>query len=114
MLIRTGHGSRFRTEAATFYDGAPGLGCRPRNGWPRSQPCVVGADNFAVDVVPPVDPEVFHPVHQHLIMKHGIYLHEGMALDALATAEIWRFAYVFAPLPIVGATGSPGAPFALT
>ncbi len=26
ILIRTGHGSRFRTEAATFYDRAPGLG----------------------------------------------------------------------------------------
>jgi len=52
-------------------------------------------------------------VHQHLIMKHGIYLHEGMNLDALAGRKRWRFAYVFAPLQIVGATGSPGAPFAL-
>ena len=114
VLIRTGHGSRFRTEAATFYDGAPGLGLPAAEWLAAKQPCVVGADNFAVDVVPPVDPEVFHPVHQHLIMKHGIYLHEGMALDALAVAGIWRFAYIFAPLPIVGATGSPGAPFALT
>ena len=113
MLIRTGHGSRFRTEAATFYDGAPGLGLPAAEWLAAKQPCVVGADNFAVDVVPPVDPEVFHPVHQHLIMKHGIYLHEGMSLDALAATKRWRFAYIFAPLPIVGATGSPGAPFAL-
>ena len=74
---------------------------------------MVGADNFAVDVVPPVDPEVFHPCHQHLIMKHGIYLHEGMNLDPLAATGRSSFAYVFAPLPIVGATGSPGAPFAM-
>ena len=47
-------------------------------------------------------------------MKHGIYLHEGMKLDELAEKQAWRFAYVFAPLPIVGATGSPGTPFALT
>ncbi|WP_284944504.1 cyclase family protein [Acidisoma cladoniae] len=113
VLIRTGHGSRFRTEAATFYDGAPGLGLAAAEWLAEKAPSVVGADNFAVDVVPPVDPEVFHPVHQHLIMKHGIYLHEGMKLDELAETHAWRFAYIFAPLPIVGATGSPGTPIAL-
>jgi kynurenine formamidase len=46
-------------------------------------------------------------------MKHGIYLHEGMKLDPLAETGRCRFAYIFAPLPIVGATGSPGSPFAL-
>jgi len=66
-----------------------------------------------VDVVPPVDPDVFHPCHQHLIMQHGIHLHEGLALDAIAATGISEFAYVFAPVPIVGATGSPGTPFAI-
>ena len=47
----------------------------------------------------PVDPEVFHPVHQHLIMKHGIYLHEGMALDGLASHKRYEFVYAFAPCP---------------
>lgn len=113
ILVRTGHGSRFRTEAATFYDGAPGLGLAAAEWLAPFQPSVVGADNFAVDVVPPVDPEVFHPCHQHLIMRHGIHLHEGLALDAVAATGRSEFAYVFAPLPIVGATGSPGAPFAI-
>jgi kynurenine formamidase len=113
VLIRTGHGSRFHTKAATFYDGAPGLGLAAAEWLAAKAPCVVGADNFAVDVVPPIDPEVFHPVHQHLIMKNGIYLHEGMKLNTLAERGIWRFAYIFAPLAIVGATGSPGTPFAL-
>jgi kynurenine formamidase len=100
-------------SSATFYDGAPGLGLSAAEWLAPKAPSVVGADNFAVDVVPPVDPEVFHPVHQHLIMKHGIYLHEGMNLDELAEKRAWRFAYIFAPLPIVGATGSPGTPIAL-
>jgi hypothetical protein len=34
--------------------------------------CLVAADNFAVQVVPLVDPEIFHPCHQHLIMENGI------------------------------------------
>ena len=65
------------------------------------------------EVVPPVDPEVFHPCHQHLIMKHGIHLHVGMTFEGLVEREAWVFVYVFAPLPIVGATGSPGNPIAI-
>jgi kynurenine formamidase len=64
-------------------------------------------------VVPPVDPEIFHPCHQHLIMENGIHLHEGMTFEGLAERQAWVFAYVFAPLPIVGATGSPGNPIAV-
>ena len=113
VLVRTGHGGRFLTEPATFYDGCPGLGLAAAEWLAPFEPCVVGADNFSVDVVPPVDPEVFHPCHQHLIMRHGIHLHEGMNLDPIAGTGRHEFAYVFAPLPIVGATGSPGAPFAI-
>jgi len=48
-----------------------------------------------------------------LMMGHGIYLHEGLNLDALAATRRYEFAYVFSPLPIVGATGSPGTPLAV-
>jgi len=113
VFVRTGHGSRWITEAATFYDGAPGIGLECARWFASKQVCVVGADNFAVDVVPPADPEVFHPCHQHLIMKHGIYLHEGMTFEGLVEREAYVFVYVFVPLPIVGATGSPGRPIAV-
>ena len=112
-FVRTGHGSRWTTEAATFYDGAPGIGLECARWLADKRVCVVGADNFAVDVVPPADPKVFHPCHQHLIMKNGIYLHEGMKFEGLAEREAYVFVYVFVPLPIVGATGSPGRPIAI-
>jgi kynurenine formamidase len=113
VFLRTGHGSRWHTEAKTFYDGAPGLGLEGARWFADKQVCVVGADNFAVDVVPPVDPEVFHPCHQHLIMKHGIYLHEGMTFEGLVERDVSVFVYVYVPLPIVGATGSIGKPIAI-
>jgi kynurenine formamidase len=113
VFVRTGHGSRWFTETATFYDGAPGIGLDCARWFADLQVSVVGADNFAVEVVPPVDPEVFHPCHQHLIMKHGIHLHEGMTFEGLVEREAYVFVYVFAPLPIVGATGSPGNPIAI-
>jgi kynurenine formamidase len=113
VFVRTGHGTRWYTQTASFYDGAPGIGLECARWFADKQVCVVGADNFAVEVVPPVDPEVFHPCHQHLIMKHGIYLHEGMTFEGLVERSASIFVYVFAPLPIVGGTGSPGNPIAL-
>lgn len=113
VLIRTGHGSKFFSQAETWYDGAPGLGLAGAQYLSAFQPVVVGADNFAIDVMPPVDPEIVLPCHQHLIMQHGIYLHEGMNLDALAQKGASQFVYAFAPLQMVGATGSPGTPFAI-
>jgi hypothetical protein len=108
-----GHGSRWYTETKTFYHGEPGIGLECARWFSSLQVCVVGADNFAVEVVPPVDPEIFHPCHQHLIMENGIHLHEGMTFEGLIKRRAWVFAYVFAPLPIVGATGSPGNPIAV-
>jgi len=113
VFVRTGHGSRWYTETNTFYDGAPGIGLECARWFSSLQVCVVGADNFAVEVVPPVDPEIFHPCHQHLIMENGIHLHEGMTFEGLIKRRAWVFAYVFAPLPVVGATGSPGNPIAV-
>ena len=108
VFVRTGHGSRWYTETRTFYDGAPGIGLECARWFSSLEVCVVGADNFAVEVVPPVDPEIFHPCHQHLIMENGIHLHEGMTFEGLVERPAWVFAYVFAPVPIVGALAHRG------
>ncbi len=113
VLIRTGHGSRFFSDAEHWYDGAPGIDLSAAEFLSAYRPSVVGADNFAVEVIPAAEPGLALPCHQHLIMRHGIYLHEGMNLDGLAEHRRHEFAYVFSPLPIVGATGSPGMPFAI-
>ncbi len=60
-FVRTGHGTRWYTETRTFYDGAPGIGLECARWFSSLEVSIVGADNFAVEVVPPVDPEVFHP-----------------------------------------------------
>ena len=113
VFVRTGHGTRWYTQASTFYDGAPGIGLDCARWFADKQVAVVGADNFAIEVVPPVDPEVFHPCHQHLIIKNGIYLHEGMTFEGLVERKAYIFAYIFAPVKMVGATGSPGNPIAV-
>ena len=39
--------------------------------------------------------------------------HENLALKQLADAGVYVFAYIFNPVPIVGATGSIGSPIAM-
>src|ERR1700733_2566671 len=52
VFVRTGHGTRWYTETSTFYDGAPGIGLECARWFSSLEVCVVGADNFAVEVVP--------------------------------------------------------------
>ena len=71
---------------------------------------MIAADNWAVEVLPNPDPALAYPVHQLALTKHGVYLFENLTLDALSEDKVYRAAFVFSPLPIRGATGSPGNP----
>ncbi len=69
----------------------------------------LGADNFAVEVLPFAAGTVF-PVHQRLIRDYGVPLLEGLMLDPLVASGRHEFLFIASALPIVGATGSPLAP----
>ncbi len=73
---------------------------------------LVGADNYAIEVLPFPAGTVF-PVHQCLIRNYGVPLLEGLSLRALAETGQGEFAFAAAPLPIVGGTASPIVPMAV-
>jgi hypothetical protein len=52
-------------------------------------------------------------VHANLTMKHGIFNLEFMNFAALEHESAARFMFVFTPLRLKGATGSPGRPVAI-
>ena len=45
--------------------------------------------------------------------RNGVHLLENLDLEELAAARVYEFAFVFAPLKLKGATGSPGNPIAV-
>ena len=73
---------------------------------------MVGTDTWATEVVPPEDPDLPYPVHLMLLVRHGIYNIENLDLEELAKDKVYEFAFIFAPLRLKGATGSPGNPIA--
>lgn len=94
------------------FDAEPGLGLSAARFLVDRGVAMVGADNFAIEVMPFPSATVF-PVHQLLIRDYGVPLLEGMVLKGLAEAGAGAFLFCAAALPIRGATGSPIHPIAV-
>jgi kynurenine formamidase len=113
VFLNTGWASLWNTDNATFVKGEPGIGLDAAK-WLISKDIVlVGADTWAIEVVPNPDEKLAFPVHQELIAKNGIHIHENLVTADLAADGVSTFCYIMLPLKIKGATGSPGRPIAL-
>ena len=113
VLIHTGWGSLWMKDNAKFVATAPGIGIGAGQLLADEEVVLVGSDNWGVEVMPNPDATLSAPVHQLLIARNGIYLHENIATEGLARDNVYEFAYIFAPLRLKGATGSPGNPIAI-
>jgi len=112
-LIRTGHGRWWMKDNKTFHEGEPGVGLAAAKWLSEQKIVLLGSDNWAIEVVPNEDKEQSMPVHQWNLVRHGIYHLENLDLDQLAADKVYEFAFIFAPLRLKGATGSPGNPIAV-
>jgi len=111
-LIRTGWLARFDERDLTWYEGEPGIDLDAAR-WLADQGVVlVGADNFAVEVVPAASGEPL-PVHLALLQERGVYLLELVDLEPLARAAVSTFTFILAPLRITGGVASPVNPLAI-
>ena len=113
VLIHTGHGFWWIKDNKKYSDGEPGIGMAAAKWLTEKKVSIVGADSWAVEVVPPEDPDRPFPCHQWLILRHGVFTLENLDLSELAKDKVYQFAFVFSPLRLKGATGSPGNPIAI-
>lgn len=68
-------------------------------------PSMVGSDAI-------LDGEIFN-VHTELTMKQGIFNLEWMKFQNISEDKAYQFLFIFTPLRLKGATGSPGRPLAI-
>jgi kynurenine formamidase len=113
VLINTGHGFWWMTDNKKFGDGEPGIGLAAAKWLSEKKVSLIGSDNWAVEVAPAEDPDRPFACHQWLLTRNGIYLLENLDLSELAKDKVYEFAFVFCPLKLKGATGSPGNPIAI-
>jgi kynurenine formamidase len=112
-LIRTGHGRLWMKDNKAFGEGEPGIGMAAARWLSAQKVVLIGSDNWAIEVVPPEDKDRPYPVHQWDLVRHGIYHLENLDLEQLAADKVYESAFLFAPLRLKGATGSPGNPIAV-
>ncbi len=113
VLVNTGWGSLWMKDNTRYGATSPGIGVEGAKFLAEKEVVVVGADNWGVEVMPNPKADLGAPVHQLLITQNGIYLHENLNLEELARDSAYEFAYIFSPLRLKGATGSPGNPIAI-
>ncbi|MDA0797051.1 MAG: cyclase family protein [Proteobacteria bacterium] len=113
IAFRTGWSRHWGKDNALYNSGEPGIGAEVAR-W-LTEVCqvgVVGADTWAVEVVPNPDAACVFCIHQFLLARHGVAIQENLNLEGLVKEGVYQFMWTYSPVPIVGATGSIGNPVA--
>ena len=112
VLLHTGWLAAQQGVSDINFNTEPGIDYEAGLWLAQRDVALIGADNYAVEVLPFAEGTVF-PVHQCVIRDFGIPLLEGLLLEPLVRTGRREFLFVAAALPIVGATGSPLTPLAI-
>ena len=115
VLVRSGWGLHW-DDTDTYrglQSGVPGVGEAGAKWIAAAGARAAGADTIAFECLPPGQGHALLPAHRVLLVEHGIHIVETMMLDELAADRVHEFLFVVAPLPLVGATGSPVRPLAV-
>ncbi|TMQ94809.1 hypothetical protein ETD83_23360 [Actinomadura soli] len=117
VLVRSGWGRLFTDPDRDAYIGAksgvPGVAEAGARWLAGRGVHAAGADTIAFECLPPGQGHSVLPAHRVLLVESGIYIIETLDLEEIARAGVHEFTFVLAPLPLVGATGSPARPLAL-
>ena len=110
VIVNTGFWRLWGVDNARYYRSQPGLGVGAAEWLAGQRPTIVGSDSCCVEVNPNPDPTLSSPVHQVLLVAHGIYMLESVKVDELIEKNVDEFAFIVQPLKLTGATGSSVAP----
>ncbi|MFY1682770.1 cyclase family protein [Micromonospora sp. WMMD730] len=117
VLIRSGWGRHFDDEDPGRYvgreSGVPGISTAGAQWLAAAGVQAAGADTIAFECLRPGQGHSALPAHRVLLVEHGIYLIETMALEEIARDGVHEFTFMMAPLALYGATGSPVRPLAV-
>lgn len=100
-----------------FNSGGPGVSPEVCDHLAARKVSMLGMDNWGIEPydfskVPPAQIKSWAYCHMNLMTRRGIYLFENLDLKQLGEDKAYEFLFTWAPLKIVGATGSPGNPVA--
>lgn len=125
VFLYTGHGDIWhpskwdsysaeekQKRIAQFNAGEPGFGISACEYFATRKIALTGADTWATEAVPGETAQPFE-CHIKLQTKRGIWNIENLDLSQLVADKAYEFLFVWSPLKMKGATGSPGNPIAI-
>ena len=113
VLLHTGWLDIMDADPERFMAGQPGLGLSGARYLAQLGVVAVGADNWALEVIPAEkDGEVF-PVHPELLAKNGVYILENMDSRELARDSVTEFLFVLGQPRFEGAVQAVINPVAI-
>jgi kynurenine formamidase len=113
VLFHTGWLNIMDSDPERFMAGQPGLGVDGAQYLAGLGVVAVGADNWALEVLPSEDPQQAFPVHPELLAKNGVYILENMDTRALAADGVTEFLFVLGQPRFVGAVQAVINPVAI-
>jgi kynurenine formamidase len=126
VFLHTGHGDIWHPDdwdkfdavekserVAEFNAGEPGFGISACEYLADRKIILTGADQWSVEAVPGENADKPFECHVQMQTRRGIWNIENLDLNQLVEDQAYEFLFVWAPLKMKGATGSPGNPVAI-
>ncbi len=113
VFFHTGWGQLWMVDNEMYNASEPGPGITAIKWLVEKKIVLTAADNFGTEALPGENPNRRGEGHQWLMNRNGVYNLENLDLSGLAADQVYEFAFIFAPLRLKGATGSPGNPIAV-
>lgn len=126
VFVYTGHGDLWDPQRwdsfdaaekarriAKFNSGEPGFGLSACVFMQKQGVVLTGSDTWATEAVPGEHPNNPFECHLQLQTRHGVWNLENLDFTQLLKDRVSEFLFVWSPLKMKGATGSPGNPIAL-
>lgn len=126
VFLYTGHGDIWHPKdwdkfdaadkskrVSDFNAGEPGFGISACDYLAERKIILTGADTWATEAVPGENADKPFECHMQMMTRRGIWNLENLDLSQLVADKAYEFFFVWSPLKMKGATGSPGNPVAL-
>ena len=113
VLLHTGWLDVMDFDPNRFMTGQPGLGLSGARYLANLGVVAIGADNWALEVIPAEKEGELFPVHPELLAKNGVYILENMDSRELAKDGVTEFLFVLGQPRFEGAVQAVINPVAI-
>ena len=113
VIFHSNWNTLLKTDPEAWLLSHPGLSEEGADYLAAQGVVAIGSDTAALEVMPHQKPDTVMPVHQLLLVKHGVYIIEGLNTAQLAEQQVSEFMFVLGVPKLQGAVQAIVHPVAI-